>query len=515
MKKIMFLTAVLLMVGVVQKMNAQDETKNYEDIILEPYYDRVELGAEGLFVVTTKGKKAVVSHDGKKVIVPLYDDVYAGEQGEDSVYLISVSSNYEKKEVTDGIENTWTYQKYGVYNKEGVLLHPVNIYDSFNILKGGVMVHGTKEEIYDNFFKKERVIKGKDNTWKAAVYRKDGTLIDIYDYTYSRTYSDNTRKCERNRAEFWDALQVRKDNKYGVLSKGKMIIPLEYKYVDVYPCYKLVKANKNGKQGVFNSKGEVIVPIIYDDVTVWGDYITVKKNGKQGLLNSKGVMIAPIGMYSGYFISNCDWDERQQYIEVKSNGKKGVLNENGKVFIPIGKYEYFNVLNKDIAIVKSNRKTGIVNKNGTLIVPLGKYENLSYSYGVLIYSKNGKYGILGKNGKEVTEAEYDDIKVAHSHGIAIVEKDNKMGVINCDGKIIIPLGDYKYGDVDEEIGYMKNDEGTMYFDKSGKILAPFGKREKCMQQYGIKILSPINSKNSEEGLFEIENNKKYGIIKLW
>lgn len=514
MKKIMFLTAVLLMVGVVQKMNAQDETKNYEDIILEPYYDEVKLGAEGLFVVTTKGKKAVVSHDGKKVIVPLYDNVYAGEQGEDSVYLISVSSNYERIEVIDGIDkvrrDTVTDQKYGIYSKDGEVLHPTNIYGSLYI-DGGMMVHSTTGEIYDNIFEKGRVIKEKNNTYKKAVYRRDGTLIDIYD-----SFLSNSDKCEWSGGEPWDAVTVSKDGKYGVLYKGKIIIPVEYDDVYVNSCSQLAEVSKNGKRGVLNNKGEVIVPVgKYDAVSVSRNYIKVKKNGKEGILNSKGVMIVPIGTYSGYNIEKCDWDKKQEYIEVNSNGKKGVLNENGKVFIPIGKYESFTVLNKDIAIVKSNRITGIVNKNGTLIVPIGKYEKLSYRYGVLIYSKNGKFGILGKDGKEVTGAEYDIMEAArHSYGIALVKKDNKLGMINCDGKIIVPLGDYNDGNVNEGIGYMKNDEGTMYFDISGKVLAPIGKREKCMQKYGIKILSPLKC-NSEEGLFKIEYNKKYGIIKLW
>ena len=51
---------------------------------------------------------------------------------------------------------------------------------------------------------------------------------------------------------------------------------------------------------------------------------------------------------------------------------------------------------------------------------------------------------------------------------------------------------------------------TAFFDRSGRILAPMGKIERCMREYGL-----IEGYGNEEGLFCVKSNDKYGIIKLW
>jgi hypothetical protein len=313
---------------------------------------------------------------------------------------------------------------------------------------------------------------------------------------------------------------VERNRLKGVLNEnGEVIVPIQYENVTIRDG--LIDVNtpyQNGsrKFGIFNNKGEAIVPIgKYESGGITNSYIEVKMNKQKGILNSNGVEIAPIGMYANCYIRECN-ERNQYYIEIESNNKKGVVNDNGKVFIPIGKYDDFRVFNKNLASVTLNKKTGIINNNGGIIVPIGKYERVFYEHGMLGYYQNGKCGILDKNGNQATMAEYDFLNPArHSTGLAIVVKEGKMGVVDCDGKIIVPLGNYKDGKIDGEIGFMKSDEGTLFFSRDGKILAPIGKYEKCMQQYGIKILSPINTKNSEEGLFKVEKDNKCGVLKLW
>lgn len=251
-------------------------------------------------------------------------------------------------------------------------------------------------------------------------------------------------------------------------------------------------------------------------------YIVVEQNGKKGILNQKGVVIVPIGMYEDCRVREC-FERNQYYVAIISNKKEGVMNENGKVCIPIGKYEEVNVLNPNLAIVKSIGKNGIVDKNGTMIVPIGKYDRLSYRHGILTYSQNGKWGVLNEKGHQATPAEYDNIEPArHSPGMALVTKDGRFGVINSEGKQIIPLGNYNGGSIMGKIGFLKSNEGTLLFGLDGNILAPMGKYEKCKQQYGDvrgyeinRWPVPLNPLNSEEGLYIVTSNGKSGIVKLW
>ena len=199
------------------------------------------------------------------------------------------------------------------------------------------------------------------------------------------------------------------------------------------------------------------------------------------------------------------------------------MNDKGKVFVPIGKYERFRVLNQNNTLVELNKKQGLLDKNGTMIVPIGKYDDLRYRYGVLTYFHNGKWGVLDEKGNQATPAEYDKIKPArHSPGMALVAKDGKGGVINSEGKQIIPLGNYNDGSIMGKIGFLKSNEGTLLFSLDGNILAPVGKYEKFKQQYGdLKGYAinhwpvPLNSLDSEEGLYIVRSNGKSGIVKLW
>ena len=512
MKKIAFLTAVLLM-GVVLNLKAQDETNDSYKLVIAPVLDGVEVGADGLIVVTKDKKKGVISHDGKKVIVPvIYDDVYVGKEGDNCGDVIVVMNKLKGD-----------FKEYGIYHKDGVVLFKPQICEAMWIsgsdaggkhygCEGLVGVSILERIEYDTtHLMRYQTIENEiieRRITKDGVFLENGTLLNSYD------------KIDIRRGGL---MVVAKDasssnKKEGVLNKkGEIIIPIEYHSFDMYNELFIIANNIDGKTCVFDNNGNVIVPVgKYDFVQINGNYIEVNKNGKGGVLNSKGIEIVPIGMYSRCYIGECELDEKQKYIEVDSNGKKGVLNDNGKAFIPIGRYEKYKVLTKNIAEVMLNGKMGIINNNGILIVPIGKYDKLLYRYGMIIYTKNGKFGVLGKDGNEVTMAEYDKIEPQrHSIGMAVVRKDDKIGVINCDGKIIVPLGNYNDCRVNEEIGLAVSDEGTMFFDRNGKILAPIGKLERCLKQYDINRMYPLNSNNSEVGLFYFNKNEKYGIMRLW
>lgn len=58
---------------------------------------------------------------------------------------------------------------------------------------------------------------------------------------------------------------------------------------------------KDGKRGVFNYKGQCLLPILYEDITAIhlslkeGDYeFIVKLNGKYGIVNQNGLVLVPI-----------------------------------------------------------------------------------------------------------------------------------------------------------------------------------------------------------------------------
>ena len=487
MKKILVLVSVMLM-GVVQSMNAQNESDECGKLIVPAVYDYIEAGDFGLFAVGTLdkngnslgNKKGVVDSNGK-VIVPIkYQSVSLGKEGDSCGGLIEVGNKVLEEDFYRSVE--------GLFNKDGIQLIPIGKYRSISIKNH----HG-----YNGL---------------AIITSDSGSCIRFKDGTMS-PYYDNISQVESG------LFAVRKDGLYGALNQnGEVIIPIKYDGISMKFDNGLIEVNtpyQDGgrKYGVFNDKGEVVVPVgKYESVDINQNYIVVKKGGKKGVLNQKGMEIVPIGMYENCRISEC-FELNQYYVEIKTNNNKGAVNESGKVFIPIGKYEEFRVLNPNLAYVKLNGKMGIIDKNGVVIVPFGKYDDLSYRYGVLTYSQNGKWGVLGENGNQATPAEYDNIEPArHSKGMAFVVKDGKIGVINNEGKLVVPLGNYNGGDIANDIIMLKSPDGNVFANTNGESLLPIGIYECAENSYGKLNTLKVDTK---QGLFLVEVNGKNGVLKLW
>lgn len=512
MKKILFMASMMLM-GVALNVNAQSETGDCGTLIIPIEYDDIDAGNDGLFVVTKGNKKGVVDAKGKTIVPIEYDDIELGKEGENCGGLIVVSNKMDSNSENGGDKIC------GLYNKNGVMVAPlkylnIRIRDRYGFegLAQVTILKGVEKAVEDEIGTNKSHVYEIRSTEHGVLF-KDGTLLTSYD---NMSISEG------------GLIEVRKNGKYGVLNKnGEIVVPIKYDLVHIKGNKNLIKVitpyQEGRKCGVYNSKGQVIVPIgKYESVDVRESYIKVEQNGQKGILSSNGNEIVPVGKYGDVSVYECS-DREQYYVEIKTNNKKGAVNDNGKVFIPIGKYEGFRVLNKKLAFVILNGKKGVVDRNGTLIVPFGKYDNLAYDYGVLTYSKNGKWGILGENGNQATPAEYDAFKPArHSHGMALVAKDGKAGVIDCKGNIIIPLDNYTGGSILERVGFLIKDGETIFFNTKGEILAPLGKYEKCVEKYG-KLTGyqinnwpvPLNPTTETEGLFIVTSNEKKGVVKLW
>ena len=86
----------------------------------------------------------------------------------------------------------------------------------------------------------------------------------------------------------------------------------------------------NGKSGLINTMGEIVLPIEYDDIENYAKegFIRIYKNGKYGMVNDSGnIVIPPTYPDSHSSFENGLW-------AVKQDGKWGFVNTTGKVIIP-------------------------------------------------------------------------------------------------------------------------------------------------------------------------------------
>jgi hypothetical protein len=122
----------------------------------------------------------------------------------------------------------------------------------------------------------------------------------------------------------------------------------------------------NGKAGLLDQNGKVIVPIQYDDIDEF----------------SEGLACVTVG--------------RSAY-----KRKCGFINMTGKVVIPL-KYDFADSFSEGLAVVRLDGKYGFINKRGKVVVPL-KYDNVAtpFSEGSARVLLGNREFFINKTGKEV------------------------------------------------------------------------------------------------------------------
>ena len=176
--------------------------------------------------------------------------------------------------------------------------------------------------------------------------------------------------------------------------------------------------------------------------------------------------------------------ENVNYYALYQDQKWGILGTNGEIIITPMYQEMPVVVDKtkdvflftyDINEEDGTYKTKVVNKENEIIwsnydkiEPLENYdsaENVWYEKNVLKVQKDGKWGLINLEGKEISEIIYDEIQTLKGlENSIIVRQGEKLGLLNCKGIKILDAN-YKeikkFGDSNVN-GYITIDEEDKY-----------------------------------------------------
>lgn len=151
----------------------------------------------------------------------------------------------------------------------------------------------------------------------------------------------------------WDKgqlMSVSKDGKWGYIdASGNVVIPIMYDDVNESIVFKnrpLIGVGKDGKYGFIDWNGKVAIPIIYDivsrfyldDKDLAKDIVPVVKDGKMGFINGLGQTVIPF-IYEPYYNLSYDapslsrpvWFDERTY--VKKDGFWGIIDRSGKPIV--------------------------------------------------------------------------------------------------------------------------------------------------------------------------------------
>ena len=148
-----------------------------------------------------------------------------------------------------------------------------------------------------------------------------------------------------------------------------------------------------------------------------------------------------------------------KYNTIRIDNRYGVIDEQGNIIIEPN-YDIIQIPNpsKPVFICMSDYNTDaheyetnkVLNDKKEQIltgyqsvqaIPTETTEDgIPFEKTVLKYKKDGKYGLMDFEGKEITEPIYDDISaVTYKEGMFLVEQNEKLGIINLNGVTVIDV----------------------------------------------------------------------------
>jgi len=281
--------------------------------------------------------------------------------------------------------------------------------------------------------------------------------------------------------------------------------------------FRLIPYQKDGKWGLADINGRVVVEPKYDGIGIYGysqDVVSIP------VIVSESENISITGItgvaklkYNPVYLAWTNYDENYTALEssftssdegvkakatmktfptsvsdyvkpiidepiwVLKDGKFGVVDISGREVVP-PKYDEVFPFEKGRAWVKLNGKYGMIDKNGKEVIPI-KYDAVVVSDEGIIWVKiDDKWGIMDTSGKEISPPVYDyEAVTPFTNGVAWILKDNKWGLVDGSGKTVIPpkfegacpfVGEFSAVMIENKWGLI---------DKTGKEIIPIGKYE--------------------------------------
>ena len=222
----------------------------------------------------------------------------------------------------------------------------------------------------------------------------------------------------------------------------------------------------NGLWGAVNATNKEVIPFAFDKVSFYSfGYFLVELDGKKGLFNSEGNKVISL-KYDA--IRPIDKNTFQVFV----GGKTGVVNKREIEILPT---EFNSILfreGSDMFIVSKNRKYSIYSKKGKQQTPFS-FDNISF-YGDkhFLYTKDSKFAVH-KGIASLSDLKfYDDI--VRKGECFLVRDGSNWGVLNSSCDVIIKI---KYDAIElfgsDQYFKVKKNNNYAFFDLKGEKLTRY------------------------------------------
>lgn len=281
--------------------------------------------------------------------------------------------------------------------------------------------------------------------------------------------------------------RVSKEGKFGFLDRNfKEIIPLEYDYAESFKGDSTALVLKNGEFYRINTKNKK---------SAIGNLNPEWKTSYLGFVSDKNYVSVKTGDFFGIVDTSTNsmilpliYNKLISPIQINT-----FLDENKALFIEkkletIEKPDMIDeiLFHQNKIILKNlNNQYGVIDSTFKILVDF-KYDNLESipcEINYLLYTKNGKEGVMDYTEKDLFKEEYEevryDIHYEQERDIFKIKKNGKWGVINFENELLIPfeydsikfLGHWNRPKV--KLWVVEKNKKSGVVDENNKIFIPF------------------------------------------
>jgi len=239
---------------------------------------------------------------------------------------------------------------------------------------------------------------------------------------------------------------------------------------------------ENEKWGVIDTKQNIIIEPSYDEMILVPD-------------NSKPIFICMI---------NTNYEEGTFETKVLDNNNKELYTNYDKVEVIYNQDESNNLwYENNVLKVQKEGKYGLINLEGKELVQCS-YDDIKPVIGtknVLITIKDGKQGIVDSHGNVIIENDYVEVNTLtdkYENGFVVKSEEDNFGIVNSNGEVVLET---KYEEIKNVYG------NNMYVVKEASKWKIVDEEENSYLEDAFEDVKQINSNN-----IVVKKDEKYGIV---
>jgi WG containing repeat len=196
-------------------------------------------------------------------------------------------------------------------------------------------------------------------------------------------------------------------------------------------------SEKNGKYGLADVYGREVMPYINDTLSTADDVIYAARRGNRyGIITKKDSVVQTFDFekITIFFPEHLSGNNKI-YFSLKRNGQSGLANASGKIILPP---VYTTIDIKTFIFAEKEGVISVYSAEGKLLFSIECNSISNFTVNTFKYTKNGKQGIVGIDGKIVMQPLYDTINFVEND-IYSVTDTGKTYIIDVGGNKLLPF----------------------------------------------------------------------------